>query len=224
MNSYEHANWRRPLKRSMTSSSPWCHPERPGSPTTGLSSLGWGSEGSAVVPLPAKHRSQFRDLAAVLCPLLALALSTALGQVPASEKPTHTGSRAEAVQYLYPEQVTVPAGKATPVALHFRIKDGLHINSNKPRDEFLIPTVLTIPEASDVRLAGAEYPAGKEFELPVEPGTKLIVYTGEFTIEARLVAQPGDHMVEAKLRYQACDANACLPPKTITVPIDVIGK
>lgn len=26
-----------------------CHPERPGSPTTGLSSLGWGSEGFAVV-------------------------------------------------------------------------------------------------------------------------------------------------------------------------------
>jgi len=31
-------------------------------------------------------------------------------------------------------------------------------------------------------------------------------------------------MVEAKLRYQACDANACLPPKTITVPIDVVAK
>jgi len=30
--------------------------------------------------------------------------------------------------------------------------------------------------------------------------------------------------VEAKLRFQACDQNACMPPKTITVPIDVIGK
>jgi DsbC/DsbD-like thiol-disulfide interchange protein len=161
---------------------------------------------------------------AALFAVLALAGLTAPGQVPASDKPARTGSRAEAVQYLYPEQVTVPAGTATPVVLHFRIKEGLHINSNKPKDEFLIPTVLTIPEASGVRLAGAEYPAGTEFELPVEPGTKLIVYTGDFTIEARLVAQPGDHMVEAKLRYQACDANACLPPKTITVPIDVMGK
>ena len=44
-----------------------------------------------------------------------------------------TGAKAEAVQYLYPEQVTVPAGKATPVALHFRIKQGLHINSHTPK-------------------------------------------------------------------------------------------
>jgi len=155
---------------------------------------------------------------------LALISLAATGQVPASDKPARTGSRVDAVQYLYPEQVTVPSGKASPVALHFRVKEGLHINSNKPKDEFLIPTVFSIPEASGVRLERADYPAGKEFELPVEPGTKLIVYTGDFAIEARLVAQPGDHMVEAKLRYQACDANVCLPPKTITVPIDVVGK
>jgi hypothetical protein len=75
-----------------------------------------------------------------------------------------------------------------------------------------------------VKLESADYPAGMEFALPVEPGTKLIVYTGDFAIQARIVAQPGDHMVEAKLRYQACDANACLPPKTITVPIDVVAR
>lgn len=155
---------------------------------------------------------------------LALISLAAFGQVPASDTPARTGSRANAVQYLYPEQVTVPAGKASAVALHFRVAEGLHINSNKPKDEFLIPTVLTIAEASGVRLAGAEYPAGAEFTLPVEPHDKLTVYTGEFTIQARLVAEAGDHMVEAKLRYQACDANACLPPKTITVPIDVVGK
>ena len=40
----------------------------------------------------------------------------------------------------------------------------------------------------------------------------------------RIVATRGNHLVEAKLRFQACDKNACLPPKTITVPIDVIGK
>jgi hypothetical protein len=38
------------------------------------------------------------------------------------------------------------------------------------------------------------------------------------------VATTGNHLVEARLRYQACDQNACMPPKTITVPIDVIGK
>ena len=158
-----------------------------------------------------------------LSTVLLFALS-AVAQFQETAKPSRSGAKAEAVQYLYPEQVTVAAGKAASVALHFRVKDGLHINSHEPKEEFLIPTVLSVPEASGVRLESAEYPAGKEFTLPVEPKTNLIVYTGEFTIQARFVAQPGDHMVEAKLRYQACDANACLPPKTITVPIDVVGK
>jgi hypothetical protein len=108
--------------------------------------------------------------------------------------------------------------------LHFRIRSGLHINSHAPREEYLIPTVFAIPEDTGVRLESASYPAGTEFTLPVDPSTKLNVYTGDFTIQARIVAQPGDHLVEAKLRYQACDQNACMPPKTITVPIDVIGK
>jgi hypothetical protein len=30
--------------------------------------------------------------------------------------------------------------------------------------------------------------------------------------------------VEAKLRYQACDQTQCMPPKTITVPIDIVAK
>ena len=75
-----------------------------------------------------------------------------------------------------------------------------------------------------MRLEGATYPAGTDFTLPIDPKTKLSVYTGEFTIQARIVAEPGNHLVEARLRFQACDNNACMPPKTITVPIDVIGK
>jgi DsbC/DsbD-like thiol-disulfide interchange protein len=156
--------------------------------------------------------------------LLAVACAIADAQVQETAKAGRSGAKAEAVQYLYPEQVTLPAGKAIDVALHFRIKEGLHINSHAPKDEFLIPTILSIPEASGVKMESAEYPAGTEFALPVEPGTRLTVYTGEFAIQARLIVQAGDHMVEAKLRYQACDANACLPPKTITVPIDVVGK
>lgn len=75
-----------------------------------------------------------------------------------------------------------------------------------------------------MKLEAARYPPGTDFALPLDPGTKLNVYTGEFTIQAHIVATSGDHLVEAKLHYQACDKSACMPPKTITVPIDVIGK
>jgi len=129
-----------------------------------------------------------------------------------------------AVEYLYPEQVTVPAGKPSDVALHFRIAQGLHINSHKPKDEFLIPTTFSIPDGAGVHLAEANYPAGVDITLPLDPSTKLSVYTGEFTIQARIVAAAGNHLVEAKLHFQACNSNTCMPPKTIPVTIDVIGK
>lgn len=155
---------------------------------------------------------------------LGLAFGMALAQDGLTTEPHQSLIKTESVEYLFPEQVSIPADKPSPVALHFRIKENLHINSHNPREQYLIPTVLSIPESSGVKLARADYPAGTDFTLPADPSEKLLVYTGEFTIQARIVAIPGDHLVEAKLRYQACDQNACMPPKTITVPIDVIGK
>ena len=155
--------------------------------------------------------------------LLALLGTGARGQ-SFSEKPDQSIDKLGAVEYLYPEQVTLPTGKSSPVALHFRIEPGFHINSHAPKDEFLIPTVLSIPDGTGVRLENATYPPGAEFVLPADPDTKLSVYTGDFTIQAKLVAEAGDHLVKARLRYQACDKTACMPPKTITVPIDVVGK
>ena len=154
---------------------------------------------------------------------LAVGLTTLLawGQVDSASRSVLKGA---AVEYMYPEQVTVTAGKATDVALHFRVAQGLHINSHTPKEEFLIPTSFSIPDGSGVRLETANYPVGKEFSLPADPGNKLIVYTDEFVIQARIVATPGSHLVEAKLHFQACDKEVCLPPKTIPVAIDVIGK
>lgn len=141
-----------------------------------------------------------------------------------SEKPDQSIDKLGAVEYLYPEQVSLPAGRSSVVALHFRIAPGFHINSHAPKDEFLIPTVLSIPADAGVKLTDATYPPGADFVLPADPDTKLSVYTGEFTIQAKLVTEAGDHLVKARLRYQACDKTACMPPKTITVPIDVVGK
>ena len=45
------------------------------------------------------------------------------------------------VSYLFPEQVSIPAQKSTTVDLHFRVADGLHINSHTPREKSLIATI-----------------------------------------------------------------------------------
>jgi hypothetical protein len=157
--------------------------------------------------------------AAVL--ILSVAAMPAYAQ---ADDPGRSVIKGAAVEYLYPEQVTVSAGKPSPVEMHFRVGEGLHVNSHTPSQEYLIPTTLSIPEASGVRLEDATYPQGSDITLPLDPGTKLSVYTGEFNIKTRIVAARGNHLVEAKLRYQACNKSACMPPKTITVPIDVIGK
>jgi hypothetical protein len=159
--------------------------------------------------------------------ILGLAALLACGQSPTFTSPTspnRPAAKPDEVKFLYPEQVRVPSGKSTAVVLHFRVDPGMHINSHTPPDAFLIPTLLSIPVGAGVKLDAANYPDGTEFKPEGDPQMKLSVYTGEFTIQARITALPGNHLVEAKLRYQACDENACMPPKTITVAIDVIGK
>jgi DsbC/DsbD-like thiol-disulfide interchange protein len=158
---------------------------------------------------------------------VAIGIALGIGTLPVWSQ-ANSSSRSllkgAAVEYLYPEQVTVSAGKPIEVALHFRIAEGLHINSHTPKDEYLIPTSLTIPDGEGVRLETATYPSGTEFTLPADPATKLNVYTDELVIQARIVATAGNHLVEAKLRFQACDKEVCMPPKTIPVAIDVIAQ
>jgi hypothetical protein len=161
---------------------------------------------------------------------IAIATALTLTSVPMHaqslllENTRQSTAKPAAVEYLYPEQVTVPASKPTTIALHFRISPGLHINSHTPKEIELIPTTLTIPDGFGVRLDSASYPRGADFSLPLDPKTKLSVYTGEFILQARITATAGNHLVEARLRYQACDNNACMPPKTITAAIYIIAK
>ena len=135
-----------------------------------------------------------------------------------------TSVKPSAVEFLYPEQVTVEAGKPVVVTLHFRVAEGMHINSHAPKEEFLIPTTLEFPDGAGVKLERAEYPAGGEYGFASDPGNKLSVYVGEFTIAARIRAEKGNHLVEAKLHYQACNNAQCFPPRTAMVAVDVIGK
>ena len=155
---------------------------------------------------------------------VALAAHPLRAQIVPANPPVRSPIAGASVAYLYPTQVAVSAGRPSAIALHFRVASGLHINSHTPSNAFLIPTTLAFPAGVGVRLEAATYPAGSEMALPVDPTTKLSVYTGEFVVHARILAEAGHHAVQASLHYQACNDNECLPPKTIIVPIDVIGK
>jgi len=134
------------------------------------------------------------------------------------------GSKAQAVHYLFPEQVSVAAGKDAVIDLHFKVNEGMHINSHAPRDKYLIATRLIVAEMPGMKIGPVEFPAGSDYTLAAMPSDKLSVYTGEFVVRVHVQAAAGQHMFEGALRYQACDTNSCYPPREAPIAVDVIAK
>src|ERR1700761_8330989 len=75
------------------------------------------------------------------------------------DEPLPIGS-SDAVEFLSPAQVTVTARRSAVVDLHFRIADGLHINSHAPSDKTLIPTRLAVVEAPELNVTAVDFPPG----------------------------------------------------------------
>jgi hypothetical protein len=122
------------------------------------------------------------------------------------------------------EQQNIPAGKRSIVELHFKVVDGFHVNSHTPKSDFLIPTSLKAQPATGVTQSEPEYSTGQQFSFSFSPNEKLDVYSGDFTIKLPVVAQAGEHMVNATLHYQACDHAACYPPKSLPLQVLFTAK
>jgi len=120
---------------------------------------------------------------------------------------------------------TVMPGKPSVVELRFKVKEGFHVNSNQPKSELLIPTILKLDLPTDLAAGGITYPPGKDVSFPFDPSEKLNVYSEDFTIKTKLAAAKtaatGNFTVHGQLNYQACSDNACFPPKNIPVQFDV---
>lgn len=112
----------------------------------------------------------------------------------------------------------VPAGAQIRVALQVVLPEGLHTQSNRPRDPTLIPTVLTIDAPSGVTVEEVVFPPSTELK-QVGLDQPLAVFEREFAIGVRLsvagTVPTGQIDVPARLRYQACDANLCYAPATV---------
>ncbi|HYN14881.1 MAG TPA: protein-disulfide reductase DsbD N-terminal domain-containing protein [Terriglobales bacterium] len=122
-------------------------------------------------------------------------------------------------------KISVAAGKPARVQLRFKIADGYHINSHKPGSELLIPTSLQLNPPTDIGIGSITYPKGHDLTLAIAPGEMLNVYTGEFTIAAKVsatrTASPGKYKVHGQLKYQACNDRSCFPPKLAPVEFEV---
>jgi hypothetical protein len=119
--------------------------------------------------------------------------------------------------------VNVAAGKPSVIELRFRVEDGFHINSHRPKDELLIPTELKLtPEG--FKIEGEDYQAGVPFRLMGAKGELLDVYQGEFVVKVGVVVPKGNWTLMGLLRYQACDNAACLPPRSMPVMVAITGE
>ncbi len=135
------------------------------------------------------------------------------------------GERQPSVIMAPVENVQLRAGATANLALDFRIGTDFHINSNKPRADYLIPTMLKLNPSEPVAITEVKYPAGEDMTFAFSPNEKLSVYSGDFSINAVLkapaTAAAGTYPVKGELRFQACDRSACYPPKSIPVQFQV---
>jgi hypothetical protein len=123
-----------------------------------------------------------------------------------------------------PQKVVGKRNAAVQVQIPLVVKEGYHVNSNKPSEEYLIPLKLTWTSTGALEAGEVTYPKPllEKFEFS-EPDKPLSVYMGKFDLVAKFKvaanAPAGPGVASGKLRYQACSNKACYPPKTVDVAV-----
>ena len=108
--------------------------------------------------------------------------------------------------------------KGSTLSIKFNIPEGWHINSDKPLQEGLIATHLTLDKrAKGWQLGKVSYPKAELTTLGFQ-SEALAVYHGDVTINADVTKSKGaDRMLPFQLKLQACNDKVCLPPETLTL-------
>lgn len=113
------------------------------------------------------------------------------------------------------EKSSVKPGKLGKGSIVLSIPKELHINSNKPTDEFMIPTEISL-SGKELKNFRITYPKGKDrkFEFSEE---KINVYEGKnlisFTFEIPKKLKSKVINIRALVSYQACSNEVCYQPQ-----------
>jgi hypothetical protein len=129
----------------------------------------------------------------------------------------------QAASVMPPKTVQIKPGEDLAVSLKVAIRPGYHMNSDKPAEDYLIPTRLTW-DVAGLTVKSVEYPKAEtvKYEFSEKP---LSVFSGTITLLSTFKAPEtlpaGLNALTGKLRYQACNDKACLPPVTADVSVPV---
>jgi thioredoxin:protein disulfide reductase len=116
-------------------------------------------------------------------------------------------------------------GTEFKLAVEAEVADSWHINSDKPYDEYLIPTSLMVPENPNFKLSKVAYPKPHDFKFSFSE-SPLSVWEGQVyfgaLIEVDSNAIPGEYLFVVELEYQACNDMSCQAPTSILDTINII--
>jgi cytochrome c biogenesis protein CcdA/thiol-disulfide isomerase/thioredoxin len=116
------------------------------------------------------------------------------------------------------ESDSVHAGTTARIALKVKVGEGLHVQSNVPRDASLVPMALWIDTPPDVSFTELVFPPATDYAMKgyAEP---LSVFENDLVIGAVIKIgkeQPaGPLTLAGHLQYQACNATTCMPPSML---------
>lgn len=156
--------------------------------------------------------------------LLVILLVAAGSQLAAQTTAVSSASKVDVE--IRKSQNVIPAGTSSQIAVLLNLEDGWKINSDQPRQDFLIGTQLSISGRDQLTATGFQYPVPKTYNFEFSP-VPVDVFEGDapivFSVFASESIEPGSYELNGTLRIQACDNEVCLAPSNldITVPIEV---
>ena len=111
----------------------------------------------------------------------------------------------------------VKKGRTVRASVVMDIPSGLHVQSNKPLDKFLVATKLDVETPSGMKVGPVTYPRALMRKLKFSKGM-VAVYEGRSVLRFNVIVPPnysgGSGEIKGKLRVQACNDESCFPPVT----------
>ena len=111
----------------------------------------------------------------------------------------------------------VKKGRVVRATVVMDIPSGLHVQSNKPLDKFLVATKLDVETPSGMNVGPISYPRPLTRKLKFSKGA-VAVFEGRATIRFNVTVPAnysgGSGEIKGKLRFQACNDESCFPPVT----------
>jgi thioredoxin:protein disulfide reductase len=147
--------------------------------------------------------------------LLLLAVLVVPATLYSTPRPPQSAADVKVRGSIAPDKVK--KGRTVKARVVMEIPQGLHVQSNKPLDKFLIATKLDVDTPSGMTVGTIVYPRALMRSLKFSKN-KVAVYEGHTSIQFPVTVPAnysgGSGEIKGKLRFQACNDESCFPPVT----------